>query len=159
MEADIILWVLDGSVPYSAEDEHVFNEVQGCNVVAILNKSDLPQRIDDKAVESKGIVRLLKISALTGWGLEDVKQCLYEIYEHSGVTHAGLVITHVRHRDLLQKVHSALGRSREAISAALPLEIVALELREALLHLGDIIGETSTDDVLNEIFSRFCIGK
>ncbi len=157
-EADICLWVLDGSDQYGPDDEAAWKEIEPKRVIAVLNKSDLPRRIDEDTVRAKGLDPIA-VSALTGSGLEDLKDALYRAFSEQGHRGSGLVITNVRHRDVLTRTCESLGRARACAEAGEPLEFLAFELREALSHLGEVTGETCSEELLDQIFSRFCIGK
>ncbi len=156
-EADVILWVLDGSQPYTPEDEEVRKAVQGKNAIAVLNKADLPPAIDgpfDEATVS------LAVSALTGLGIDRLKEALYAHAAASFGERGGQpLVTNARHRDALAKAEEALCRAGEAAGRDDALALLAFELKEALSRLGEITGETCPADVLDEIFSKFCIGK
>jgi tRNA modification GTPase len=157
-DADIILWVLDGSTPYTREDDDVYQEVRDKKTIAVINKADLTLRIDDAAVRSKGIA-MARVSALTHSGIEALKESIYEIFVGTGHRPSGLVVTNIRHRDALQRTEGALCRAEATAAAKAPLEFIAFELRDAISCLGEITGETCSEELLTEIFSRFCIGK
>ncbi len=157
-EADVVLWVLDGSTAYSTEDERVYREIGDRKTIAVINKIDLTPKIDDGEIRSKGLSPV-RVSALTGACVDGLKECLYEAFADSGHKPSGIVVTNVRHRDALQRMGAALHRAEVAWAGKNNLEFVAFELRDALHHLGEITGETCTEEVLGEIFSRFCIGK
>ncbi len=158
-EADTILWVLDASQPYSADDEDVYHALKdGKKVIAVLNKTDLPAAIDEQAVAAKGFATV-NVSALRGWGLDTLKDALYKLFAGSGYARPGVLVTNVRHRDALARAGEALLRAGHCVQAAEPMEFLAFELRDALARLGEITGETCTEDILHDIFSKFCIGK
>jgi tRNA modification GTPase len=157
-DADVILWVLDGSMPYTGEDNAVYAEVVDNRVIAVINKSDLPQKIEDLPLDGKSIP-VLKVSALTGTGVEALKEAIIDRCLGSPVKSASLVITNIRHRDVLQRMADALNRASESCASGSPLEITAFELRDAMSCLGEITGETCPEAVIDHIFSRFCIGK
>jgi tRNA modification GTPase len=166
-EADIILWVIDASQAYTSEDEEVWRAVEGKRVIAVLNKADLPPSTDTgcDAGGSRGLAAIaasrIDVSALTGSGIDNLKQVLSE----AGGALPGdekvsrLLITNVRHKDALVKAEAALGRAGRFAESDGPLAFFGFELKEALRYLGEITGETCDVDVLDEIFSRFCIGK
>jgi tRNA modification GTPase len=157
--ADIILWVLDASQPYAPDDEGVYRALgDGRKVIAVLNKTDLPEAIDEQEVASKGFA-VVKVSALNEWGLDGLKERLYEVFAGAGHQRPGVLVTNIRHRDAFAAAEAALHRAGRCAEGAEPLEFLAFELRDALLRLGEITGETVTDDILHDIFSKFCIGK
>ena len=156
--ADAMLWVIDASEPYTAEDEEVYLAIKEKETIAVLNKTDLPRRLDEEMVASKGLVRV-SVSALTGSGIEAIKEGLYRIFAATGHASSGLLVTNVRHRDALARTAEALERAERCSITRGPIEFLAFELRDSLARLGEITGETCTEELLNDIFSRFCIGK
>jgi len=157
-EADLILWVLDGSLPYSEDDERVLDDIRQYNKIVVINKCDLTQSLDDNILSSKGITDILRISTKDGTGLDDVRSSLISALAGNGRKNS-LLITTLRHRDILMKVSSNIAAAIEALEMGSPAEILAFELHEALHHLGEITGETCPEEILDEIFSQFCIGK
>jgi tRNA modification GTPase len=158
-EADIILWVLDASQPYSPDDEGVYRALSdGKKVIAVLNKTDLPAVIDERTVPSNDFA-VVKVSALKEWGLDGLKERLYEVFAGSGHQRPGVLVTNIRHRDALARANEALLRAGQCVQAAEPVEFLAFELRDAHARLGEITGETCTENILHDIFSKFCIGK
>ena len=115
----------------------------------------------EAALREKGIVtKMIPISAKTGSGLPELTAALAEIGRRiTGDTDETLV-TNIRHYEALSRAATALGRVRDGLKVAtLPPDLIAQDLREALYHLGEIVGEISTDEVLGNIFRKFCIGK
>ena len=115
----------------------------------------------EAALREKGIVtKMIPISAKTGSGLPELTETLAEIGRRiTGDTDETLV-TNIRHYEALSRAATALGRVRDGLKVAtLPPDLIAQDLREALYHLGEIVGEISTDEVLGNIFRKFCIGK
>jgi len=157
-EADLILWVLDGSLPYSAEDDGVFEDINQYNPIFVVNKSDLEQTLDDNILTSKGINLTVHVSAREGTGLEDLKSAMFSAVQRNGRRNS-LLITTIRHRDILAKVSSNIRAVMEGSETGAYPEILAFELHEALHHLGEITGETCPEEILDAIFSQFCIGK
>ncbi|MCX7966141.1 MAG: tRNA uridine-5-carboxymethylaminomethyl(34) synthesis GTPase MnmE [Syntrophorhabdaceae bacterium] len=158
-ESDVILWVLDGSMEYKKEDEEVYDIIKNKNVVAVINKIDLPKRMDKEALKHKKINALVEISALKNIGLEELKETIYKTLMGKTKKRPPVLITSLRHRDALIKTKDALEKAMENIANKEPIEFVAFELNDALYHLGLITGETCPEEILNTIFERFCIGK
>jgi tRNA modification GTPase len=156
--ADLIIWVLDGSEDYTVEDENIYAAISGENIIAAINKVDLPQAFDRTKIISKRL-EWLEISALQDAGLEALKDAIYKKLMGKRGKLAGLLLTNVRHKDVLQKTSDAIGRAINCHHQKEPVEFMAFELREALFHLGEITGETCPEEILHDIFSRFCIGK
>ena len=157
-ETDLIIWVLDGSEAYSQEDDEVYREIRDNHFVVALNKIDLPQAIDIKELASKGL-QWVEISALKDVGLEKLKGSIYAGLMGNNRRPDKTLITNMRHKNALAEAKDNIERAIECRKNKEPLEFIAFELREALHHLGEITGETFTDDILHEIFHKFCIGK
>ncbi len=155
-EADVVLFVVDGSKELSSEDEELFERVKGKDLIVAVNKVDLGVKIPLEKFEGHSII---KVSALTGEGLKNLEE---EILKKVGATvQEGLnIYVSVRHKQLLEKAKEVLERFKEAYSKEdISPEIAMLDIREAADYLGEIVGAVTTEDILGNIFSRFCIGK
>lgn len=155
---DLIIWVLDGSEIFTGEDEEIYATIEGRNMVVVVNKTDLPQKLDYGFLSQKGI-ECLQISALKDSGLEELKATIYTKLMGRRGNRSGLLVTNLRHARSLQSAYEAVSRAIAVQEQGQPVEFAAFELREALFHLGEITGETCTEEILHDIFSRFCIGK
>ncbi|OGW75537.1 MAG: tRNA uridine-5-carboxymethylaminomethyl(34) synthesis GTPase MnmE [Omnitrophica bacterium RBG_13_46_9] len=161
--ADIILFMLDLSRPWSREDKDIFNGIKGKDFITIANKSDLPKRLNlDKVREITGADRILEISLLQKKNLAQVEEAILRKVWRGEILHPeGAFVTNARHKKELENAHKQI---RQAINALhkdrdfLP-EIAASELKEAVFFLGSILGDTIEPDILDRIFSRFCVGK
>ena len=160
--ADLVLAIFDGSQPLTEEDFEVLEKVKDKNTIYILNKNDLPAAVDAGDFSSFILhpSSLLSISAARGDGIEALKDqivaaCLKDWKEGR----EGVVISNLRHKIAIEHARGALQRAAAALEGTQPLEIVALELRDGLDRLGEIVGAVTTEDILNRIFSNFCIGK
>jgi tRNA modification GTPase len=155
-EADLVLAVLDASEPLHEEDVKVIEKVRDRNSILVMNKIDLGAAPNGPAPHG---LRVVEVSAKTGEGLEALRDAVFDSAVRStGGREDGVMVTNIRHKVSLD---AASGRLRAALSALgrEPLEIAAVELREALDRLGEIVGAVTTDDILDRIFSGFCIGK
>jgi tRNA modification GTPase len=155
----VVMWVVDASVGLDAEDHRVAARLAGRKVVAALNKCDREPRIraDQVAGLLQGVHPVVAVSALRGDGLAELRQALADrLGARAGEPDAP--VTNPRHAESLTRARDALARATAA-AAEQPGEIVALELREALSAVGEVTGRTANDDLLERIFSRFCIGK
>lgn len=158
-QVDLIVWVLDGSQPFSAEDQHVYNVIRQYKTILIINKSDLTQQIDLNILTSLKITSYTEVSAKTGLGLDEAKSLIFSNLLKTRRRHS-LLITTIRHRDILEKVSRNIGTVVSGLeNDEYHAELLAFELHEALHHLGEITGETCSEDILEAIFSQFCIGK
>jgi tRNA modification GTPase len=155
--ADLILHVLDSSEPLTDADARYLNEFAGKKRLLIRNKSDLPVKLC-LPVEWGGPV--LEVSCETAQGIEALKDAIKESV-WSGEIKAEMlqVMINSRHQDALNRAGAALQIATEALRKEAPLEFVAMDLRIAANAVGEIVGKTTTEDLLDRIFSQFCIGK
>ncbi len=154
--ADIVLVVLDGSAPLTTEDKHVLEEAKGRNAIAVVNKSDLPGKLEALAWPPVQVA----VSCRTGTGLDSLRRAVVETVMQGTVKageHAWAV--NQRHKTALEQSRASLQRALESVTSGLSPEFIAIDLRDALDSVGLIIGATYTEDILDRIFSDFCIGK
>jgi tRNA modification GTPase len=160
-KADLLLVLVDVSEPLGDQDRMLLQEARGRRGILVMNKIDLFPRVDEAEVSDllPGMP-WAKISARNGTGLPELKEAMVAVMERGGLDMSqDLVITRLHHRQSLERAQVALSRGQESLANGLSPEFVSLDLRECLDALGEITGETTSEDVLNEIFSRFCIGK
>jgi tRNA modification GTPase len=160
-EADLILLVIDRSRPLNQDDFSIMDQCRNKRVLVVLNKMDLPGRVDPE-----GLARIseqyptAEISALTGQGLEDLSEAIVRsILEDASDISPSDTAPNLRHRQALSDAARFFSGAADVLEQKAPMEIVALEIRSGLDALGEIIGETATEDLLGRIFSRFCLGK
>lgn len=154
--AGLIIFLLDGSEGLREEDKDLIKEIKQKNkpVIIAINKIDVENKI------SWGEGEFLKISALKNIGLDELRNQIFDIiYNGHCKTPEGIFITRERHRELLSKSQDFLSKAINAINQNLSPEFIAADLRLSLDSLGEITGETYSEDVLNRIFQEFCIGK
>jgi len=161
-EADMVILVIDGSRGLDTNDREIIDEVGGKKKVVAINKRDLPIKVSMEEIHrALPNTRAVEISALKNWGIDKLKKSLYSALIRDGIGSAAgdVVVVNARHKKALDGSLECLRRAREGIEGKIPFELVALELRSCLDHLGEIGGETTTEEVLECIFSQFCIGK
>jgi tRNA modification GTPase len=154
--ADLVLLVLDGSQPLLPEDKRVVEAIRGKNAIAVINKSDLPRQLGTMNWPNVQIA----LSCRTRAGFEDLRRAIADMVQRGAVApkeHAWAV--NQRHKTALERTKDSLEKVLTSIQAGLSPEFIALDMRDALDSLGLIIGVTYTDDILERIFSEFCIGK
>lgn len=167
--ADIILFMLDLSKRWSRMDEEIFNNIRGKKFITIANKSDLPVKLDlnkvKKMLKSKSGKRkdeIIEISLLRKRNLDRLEDAILRKVWHGEIPHPeGAFVTNLRHRKDLEGAYKCIGKAIKALgekSTAFP-EIVASEVKEAVFFLNSILGDTIEPDILDRIFSKFCIGK
>lgn len=160
--ADLILLVIDGSRLFDEDDLEIASEVRDKKKVVILNKNDLPHKILLEELKSQfPMDPVVSISALKNEGIEELKRTIYKtlIHREVRVSSENLIIANIRHKNLLVEIKESLLRAVNGLEVGASFEFIALEIRSALNSLGEMVGETTTEEVLNRIFDQFCIGK
>jgi tRNA modification GTPase len=155
--ADLLLVLLDRSRPISGEDREVLRLTNGHRRIVVVNKGDLPATwsVDSLDVHDAIVV----ISARTRAGLDELFSAATRVLTDGEPLRDRPEITNVRHTTLLESARAALGRTEQAIADAVPEEFPLIDLQDAIGSLQEITGERTTDDLLQRIFERFCIGK
>ena len=158
-QADIILAVIDGSRPLTDEDKDILQSAADKNVIIVLNKTDLPSVMTSQDLSTYGFP-ICPISASTGDGLEELKDRLLQEVLKGGFTDGpSALLTNTRHIELVRQSAEALERARQSLRDGMPLDCAVIDIRQAWDTLGSITGDTVHDDIVEEIFSRFCLGK
>jgi tRNA modification GTPase len=153
-ESDIVLVVMDASSPVDPADLEIMEQSTGKRRMIVFNKIDLEDIEQHLGEESE-----VRVSALRGWGIQDLLTELRKISEDIVGDLADDIVTNERHALCLGEALEAVERAEQAILDGSHLELIASDLRAALLSLGEITGSNAGQDLLDEIFSRFCIGK
>jgi len=157
-QADLILLVIDGSERLQAEDFEIAELVRNRDVIVVVNKLDLPAVADESLILPNA--RHVHLSALTGEGLDLLKDAIVEtIFAGQVQTSDVPVVSNPRHCEILRRALSQVTAAEESYRAKLTADLIAIDLTAAVNALGEITGETVSDDVLQAIFSNFCIGK
>jgi tRNA modification GTPase len=180
--ADLILLVFDGSESLTAQDSQVSQELHTLGfgagerhddaslssasntsrpVIIVVNKSDCPQRLQDEELEALWPqAPLVSTSTLTGAGLAQLEETIADLVTSGKTLHSeSVLVTSTRHQEALRRAAAHLDASVASLNQRLPLDFVSIDLRAAYDALGEITGETASDDLLEQIFSEFCIGK
>jgi len=156
-QADLILHVIDASEALTSDDQVYLADFDGKPRILVLNKSDLPNRLDQ--TESKGSP-IVSVSCLNGQGIEPLKESIRNLVWDGDITSEMLeVMINSRHQEALRRANDSLRTALEQLLAGTPLDLVALDLRIGTNAVGEIVGQTTTEDLLDSIFSTFCIGK
>jgi tRNA modification GTPase len=162
--ADLILLVLDRSRPLDDDDRDIMTLLSrdGVRMLTVVNKCDLPEELFVAgAADLLATARCVEVSALTGEGTDDVKRAIVELIlaESRRAGTSEIVPLNLRHKRSLAETGEIVAGARAIVEGNLPWDLVAIEVRRALHVLGEIVGETTTEEVLDAIFSRFCVGK
>lgn len=159
INADLILYVIDGSEQLSEEDNEIMRLIEGKNIIVLLNKSDLQQIVGAKEL-SHISQHVISISAKEGDGVKELTDTITSMFLHGKVSfNDEVVITNIRHKRELMDAVESLKLVKESIAAQMPEDFYSIDLINAYEALGNIIGESIEDDLADEIFSKFCMGK
>ena len=160
-EADLVIAIFDASEDLTKEDLEILDLIKNKKTIIILNKNDLNQKIDenDKRLTSVSS-SIIKISALNKTGIEDIYDEISKLFDLNEINlDQEVVITNIRHKNLIDKAIESVKKARETLEEKMPLDIIAIFIKDILEDLGNITGEVVTDDIIDEIFSKFCLGK
>lgn len=159
--ADLVILMLDASRPLEAEDREIFSFIRGKKTVVLLNKTDLEQKLT--AAEIEGLLpgsRVLPVSVKRGEGFELLMDTLKEMFlQGGGMEREEGILVNTRHKDALLRAKVALLRCMEMIQGRMPEDFISMDLQDANDALGEITGDTSDEEVIDRIFTKFCLGK
>src|ERR1051326_2164336 len=161
-DSDLVILVIDGSEELRDEDHAAMNEVAHSRYVIALNKADVPtfSITRSESLSTNGTSpAVVPVSAKTGDGIDALRTAIIQPFTNGSATGDGLLIMNARHHDLLMRASDAVKQSEDALELRASEEIVLIGLHNALRYLGEITGETTSDEILGQIFSTFCIGK
>jgi tRNA modification GTPase len=157
-EADLVLLVVDGSQPLQAQDQEVVGLVGTRPALTVVNKLDLPQRIRTESFLPSATC--IHLSALTGEGIPELEQAIVDlIFSGRVVASQTPLVSNPRHHALLQLARDELCAAQATLAQGLPNDLVAIDLTEAIVAVGQITGQTISEDLLDAIFANFCVGK
>lgn len=159
-KADLVLLVLDASKELENEDIEVINQIKENKkkVIVLLNKIDLNKKIN---LAGHNLENIVEISAKDNIGIEDMQEKIYSYIVEEDVENSSekLIITNIRHKTALEKTKDAIKNIFETIDTGLPMDLISVDLKEALDSLSEITGEISSEDILDHVFGNFCVGK
>lgn len=151
--ADIILVVLDGSRPIEDEDKKILSLVKDKIVLYVVNKIDLPKKM------TSTFDKMVEISALKQENVEKLKEDIYNLVIDKNILNGDLLVTSTRHEDALKRAKKSLNNAINSINLNATLDLVSTDVKSAWLALGEITGVNSNEEIVNTIFSKFCLGK
>ena len=158
-DADLLIVVIDGSQPLTEEDQLVLGNASRQRHVIAINKSDLPDFSSEHVLSNGAQGHAVAVSALTEDGLAELRTAMIKPFVNGNSAAEGLMITNARHHDLLLRTIEAIAESEALLTEHASEEIILVGLHNALKFLGEITGDTTTEQILGQIFSTFCIGK
>lgn len=159
--ADLVLVILDALVGWSAEDEAIMGMLRDKKVIILVNKIDIGDAIDMVKLERNfPTTPTLRISVREGWGLEELEEVIYKMVFKGEISPGeSVLVSNARHMEALMGAKDSLVGVQRTLEAGMPVDLAAIDLREAWEYLGEITGDTVGEDVIDRIFSDFCLGK
>lgn len=159
-QADLILFVVDASRPLTEDDRQILSFLEGKRGLVLLNKSDLPAVVTREEMERETHDPVLLFSAREGKGRKELEQKILEMFDDGEIgKNQQVTVTNLRHRDALEKALADLRMVQESIRQGMPEDFFSIDLMGAYQKLGLILGEEVGEDLVNEVFSKFCMGK
>ena len=134
--------------------------MQPDKTIVILNKIDLGQKIDRNTEKINKFHHVIDMSALKRKGLQELYEKITELFNLNEINvENDIVITNERHKNQIQKAIQNLKKAKESLDKKMPIDIIAISLKDVLMNLGEITGEEASEEIIHEIFARFCLGK
>lgn len=159
-DADLILYVVDSSKPLDENDEEIMEILNGKKAIVLLNKTDLVPQVTEEMLREKLNHPIIPVSAKEELGMEQLEVCLKNMFFEGELTFNDEVyITNIRHKTALEDALSSLVMVENSIEMKMPEDFFSIDLMNAYEALGSIVGESVGEDLVNEIFSKFCTGK
>ncbi|MCQ2546352.1 MAG: tRNA uridine-5-carboxymethylaminomethyl(34) synthesis GTPase MnmE [Clostridia bacterium] len=159
--ADFIIFIVDGSEPLTEEDEEIMSYLEGRKSLVLINKQDIGNRVNSRDLADRlPNSDIIETALIRGEGISEIEDKIEELVYGGQVSQSeSVMVNNVRHIDLLRKAGQAIDDAKAMAARQEALDIIEIDIRNAFDNLGEIIGETVSDEILTEVFSRFCLGK
>lgn len=158
--ADLIIYVVDGSKDIDENDKEILEIIKNKKVIVLLNKTDIDRVVDIEQLNEIPKEDIIDFSAKAGLGMDELEEKIKDMFYSGEITFNDQVyITNARHKEALENSYNSLLKVKESVDAGMPEDFYSIDLMDAYEQLGLIIGESVEDDLVNEIFSKFCMGK
>jgi tRNA modification GTPase len=158
-EADLIILMLDLSRELDIEDKEIIQYIEDRKYILILNKADLNAKLDKVEIAQLNPKNIIETSAKTGEGIDELKTLIKEMFFRGEVAAVEVMITNNRHKEALLRANERCEAALLTLQGMLSIDLASIDVRSAWSHLGEITGETLEEDLIDKIFSEFCIGK
>lgn len=162
LDADLILYVVDSSVPLDEDDVKIMDLIKNKKTIVLLNKSDLDVRVNEETLKkyNHDYLKVIKTSTKENEGIDELENCVKELFLSGEIEKQDeILIMNLRHKELIQNAYESMKLVKRSIEDGMPEDFFSIDLMNAYSSLGFIIGEEVEDDLVNEIFSKFCTGK
>lgn len=159
-KSDLIIAIFDISKKITEEDKKILDILDDKNAIVVLNKTDITDVGPDEEIFNSINKRIIKISAKTQDGVDELISNMVKMVSNEEIKADGeLLAINARHKALINKAKEALQKAIDTINSGMPIDVIAIYIKDILEELGKITGESVTDDIISEIFSKFCLGK
>ncbi len=160
-EADLIIAIFDGSKELDNEDLEILSIIKNKKSIIVLNKKDIGDcNIENNEIIKNNFDNIIKISAKTGEGIDNLYKKIEEMFKASEIKmNDGIIITNIRHKTQIEKAINSVNEAIQSNNSDLPIDIVSIPIKQILNDLSAITGEDVSEDIINEIFAKFCLGK
>ncbi len=160
-DADLIIAIFDGSKELDEEDFEILNILKNKKAIILLNKKDIGDiNLENNIYLKDSFENIIKISAKTGEGVEELYKKISELFKSKEITlNDGVIITNIRHKNQIDKAIHSVNEAIASNESGMPIDIVSIPIKQILNDLSAITGEDVSEDIINEIFSKFCLGK
>lgn len=160
-EADLVIAIFDSTKELTEEDIEILDIAKSKKAIIILNKIDLKSVLKEKDARFQEVSNhIIRISALNYIGIEELYAEITELFHLNEINLDNeIVITNIRHKNLIAKAIENVKKTKETVEEKMPLDIIAIFIKDILEDLGNITGEVVNEDIINEIFAKFCLGK
>ena len=159
-DADLIIFVVDSSVELDENDKKILGHIKDKKAIIVLNKSDLDTVVSEEVIKSYVDKRVITTSALVDSDVTEITDCIYDMFANGLINFNDQVyITNIRQKDALIQADESLSKVLESIELNMPEDFFSIDIMDAYERLGDVIGQSLGEDLVDEIFSKFCMGK
>ena len=160
-EADLIIAIFDATKELDNEDKKIIEEFEKKKAIIVLNKIDLISQADKIEKELEYLNKpIVKISALKREGIEKLNQTISELFKINDIqVDNETIVTNIRHKEMIRKAKEYNNEALQTLKAKMPLDVITVYIKEILEALGNITGENVSENIINEIFAKFCLGK
>jgi tRNA modification GTPase len=158
-ESDLIILTLDMSRQLDDEDREIIDYIKDKKYIILLNKVDLPIKINKDDIINLNFDYVIEISTKTGYGLDKLKECIKNLFFKGDIKSENFVITNSRHKEVLIRAKESCTQAIDALENTLAIDLASIDIRNAWYCLGEITGDSLSENIIDKIFSEFCLGK
>jgi len=158
-EADLVILLLDTSKPIEDEDREIIGKIKGKKYIVLLNKVDIDEKIDVKEIEGLDPEYIINTSITKGIGIEKLKDAIQNLFFHGKIKANDLMVTNMRHKEAMMAAKESCMQAMSALKGTEAIDLASIDIRDAWYSLGQITGDTMDEDIIDKIFSEFCLGK